>query len=246
MAGHRVRLSLTGCESEQRENTNSKHFPTGQVLLLRRDRHGCRLVRDPTPRACPAGGHHLRSDSGRVIPGLSRLARLRRSHRRRAPTGRRRFRTCISRCWRPCLGHRCQGSADAWPHSTGAALRHRIGPPMRDGRIRGPRRPDRGDASRHWQAGDTSTHSFETGSPGAVRVRDGENAPEGRRRHRGIDPVSVPGHAADLEPPRAVGRQGLPRRTEGRGYPARGPSPGARRLLRRGDDRTFVPSCGDL
>ena len=58
--------------------------------------------------------------------------------------------------------------------------------------------------------------------------------------------VPVSGGAADPEPPRAVGRQGLSRRAEGRGDSARRAHPVGRRLLRRADVGAAVPQGDEL
>ena len=58
--------------------------------------------------------------------------------------------------------------------------------------------------------------------------------------------VPVSGGAADPEPPRAVGRQGLSAGAGRRGDPARRAHPDHRRLLRRGDDRAAVPQGAQL
>ena len=58
-------------------------------------------------------------------------------------------------------------------------------------------------------------------------------------------PFPVSGRAADPEPPRAVGRQGLSGRPEGRRDSARRADPGGRRLLRRADLRAAVAHGDD-
>ena len=58
--------------------------------------------------------------------------------------------------------------------------------------------------------------------------------------------VPVSGGAADPQPPRALGRQGLSRRAEGRRDSARRAHPLGRRLLRRADGRAAVPQGDEL
>ena len=94
-------------------------------------------------------------------------------------------------------------------------------------------RQDRGAAARHRQACGARAHPLEAGPAHAGRVPEDPHPPAGRRRdHRGrAVPVSC--RAAHPEPPRAMGRQGLPCRHEGRRNPRRRAHPRGRRLLRR-------------
>ena len=68
-----------------------------------------------------------------------------------------------------------------------------------------------------------------------IRIHPQVGAGDHRRRA-----VPVSGRAADPEPPRAVGRQGLSAGARRRGHPDRRAHPHDRRLLRRGDDRAPV------
>ena len=63
----------------------------------------------------------------------------------------------------------------------------------------------------------------------------------GRRRNHQRRAVPVSGGAADPQPPRAVGWQGLSERPEGRRHPARRAHPLGRRLLRRADVGAALP-----
>ena len=111
-------------------------------------------------------------------------------------------------------------------------------------RHRNPGRQDRGAAPRHRQAGRARAHPVEARAADAGRVPEDPRASAGRRgdHQRGAVPVS--GRAADSQPPRALGRQGLSAGTEGRRDSARRAHPLGRRLLRRADVRSSV-SQGD-
>ena len=65
--------------------------------------------------------------------------------------------------------------------------------------------------------------------------------PAGRRRDHQRRAVPVPGGAAHPQPPRALGRQGLPAGAQGRRDPARRAHPVGGRLLRRAHLRPSVP-----
>ena len=71
-------------------------------------------------------------------------------------------------------------------------------------------------------------------------------APAGRRRDHQRGAVPLPGVAADPQPPRALGRQGLPVRAQGRGDPARRADPLGRGLLRRADGGAPLPQGDGL
>ena len=75
-------------------------------------------------------------------------------------------------------------------------------------------------------------------TPGGIP--EGPHSPAGRRRdHRGRA-VPVSGRAADPQPPRTLGRQGLSAGAGGRGDSDRRAHSDDRRLLRRGHDRAAV------
>ena len=111
---------------------------------------------------------------------------------------------------------------------------------------RDPGREDRGAAARHRQAGRARAHPVEAGSADAGRVPEDPHPPAGRRRDHQRRAVSVSGGAADPQPPRALGRQGLPGRAEGRRDSARRAHPLGRRLLRRADVGAAVPQGDEL
>ena len=106
-------------------------------------------------------------------------------------------------------------------------------PRARHARDRDPGRQDRGAAARHRQAGGARAHPVEAGAPDAGGVPEDPHPPAGRRRNHQRRALPVSGGAADPEPSRAVGRQGLSERPQGRRDPARRAHPLGRRLLRR-------------
>ena len=75
------------------------------------------------------------------------------------------------------------------------------------------------------------------------KIRD---PPAGRRRDHQRRAVPVSGGAADPEPPRALGRQGLSGRAQGRGDSARRAHPLGRGLLRRADVGAAVSQGDEL
>ena len=74
---------------------------------------------------------------------------------------------------------------------------------------RNPGREDGGAAARHRQAGRPRAHSLEAGPAHAGRVPEDPDPPAGRRGNHRRRAVPVSCRAADSEPSRAVGRQGL-------------------------------------
>ncbi len=132
-------------------------------------------------------------------------------------------------------GDRRQGSDLAVAHPAGAALR-RLGRPGA-GHVgqRRPGREDRGPAARHRQARGARAHPVQARAADARGVPEDSRPSQGRRRHRQLGAVSLSRGAAHPQPSRAVGRQGLPDRTQGRRDPARRAHPLGRRLLRRAD-----------
>ena len=136
---------------------------------------------------------------------------------------------------------RREGPDVAVAHPPRAAVRGRGARGAGHVRERHPGRQDRRAAARHRQARGARAHPVEAGAAHARGVPEDPRAPEGRRRHRQLRAVPVSGGAADPEPPRAVGRQGLSRGAQGRGDSARRAHPVGRRLLRRADGRAAVP-----
>ena len=98
-------------------------------------------------------------------------------------------------------------------------------------------RQDRGAAARHRQARGARAHPVEARAAHAGGVPEDPHPPAGRRRDHRRRAIPLPGGAADPQPPRAVGRQGLSARARRRRHPARRAHPDDRRLLRCGDDR---------
>ena len=86
-----------------------------------------------------------------------------------------------------------------------AGLARALGMPER----RDPGRQDRRAAARHRQARGARAHPVQAGPADAGRVPEDPRPPAGGRRDHQRRAVPVSGRAADPEPPRAVGRQGL-------------------------------------
>ena len=114
-----------------------------------------------------------------------------------------------------------------------------------DVRERRPGRQDRRAAARHRQAGRPRTHPVEAGSAHTRGVPEDPRPSESRRRHRQLRPLPVSGSAADSEPSRKVGRQGLSRWAQGSGDSTGRADSVRRGLLRRADGRSAV-SQGDV
>ena len=108
-------------------------------------------------------------------------------------------------------GDRRQGSDRAEPYPAGAGLRRRPGARARHAGDRDSGRQDRGAAARHRQAGGARAHPLEAGAADAGGVPEDPHPSAGRRRDHQRRAVPVSGGAADSQPPRAVGRQGLSR-----------------------------------
>ena len=141
-------------------------------------------------------------------------------------------------------GDRRQGSDRAEPHPPRAGLRRGAGARARHAGDRNSGRQDRGAAPRHRQARGARAHPVEARTADAGRVPEDPHPSAGRRRDHQRRAVPVSGGAADPQPPRALGRQGLSRRAQGRRDSARRAHSVGRRLLRRADVGAAV-SQGD-
>ena len=76
-------------------------------------------------------------------------------------------------------------------------------------------REDGGAPARHRQARRAGAHPVEARAADARRVPEDSRPSQGRRGHRQLGAVPLPRGPAHPEPPRTVGRQGLPDRAEG-------------------------------
>ena len=190
-----------------------REFPLECAELFRgRARCGPRRLDDARTR--PLAG---RAGGGAALPDLPHLQGLSRSNRRRAAPRARDGGPAPRDDRSAGAGHRRQGPDVAVAHPARAALCDGGRARARHEGQRDPGREDRGAAARHRQARGARAHSFQAGPADARRVPEDSCAPEGRRRHRQLRPVPVPGCPADPEPPRALGRQRLSVRTQGRG-----------------------------
>ena len=207
-----------------------REFPVERAELLRR-------------RRCGRGrfDRHRRHDelldraAGRTsaVPDVSQLQDLPGPHRRRAAprAGSLRPAPCHDRSAR--ARDRREGSHGQVAHPPRAGVCRGPRESDRDVGERDPGRQDRRAAARHRQAGRARAHTVEAGAAHAGRVPENPHPPAGRRRdHRGRA-VPLSRRAAHPEPPRALGRQGLPCRHEGRRDSGRRAHSRGRRLLRR-------------
>ena len=146
---------------------------------------------------------------GAALPHLPHLQGLSRPHRRRAAPRARDGGSAPRDDRSAGAGDRREGSDVAVAHPPGAALCGGGRARARHDRERDPGREDGGAAARHRQARGARAHPVEAGPADARRVPEDPRASEGRRRHRQLRAVPVSGGAADPEPSRALGRQGL-------------------------------------
>ena len=84
---------------------------------------------------------------------------------------------------------------------------------------RDPGRQDGGAAARHRQAGRARAHPVEARAADAGRIPEDPHPSAGRRRDHRRRAVPLPGRAAHPQPPRAVGRQGIPGGLKGEEIP---------------------------
>ena len=180
-----------------------------------------------------------------ALPDLSHLQGLPRAHRRRAASRRGDGRSAPGDDRSARARDRRQGSDRAVAHPPRAGLRDQHRARARHVRHRDPGRQDGGAAARHRQARRARAHPVEARPADAGRVPEDPRPSAGRRRDHQRRAVPVSGRAADPQPPRTLGRQGLSAGAEGRRDSARRAHPLRRRLLRRADVRSSVPQGDD-
>ena len=207
---HRVVDRTAGRRRVERE------LPLERAELLRRRAGRRRRLPDHQPfgfglLAGPARGRA-------PLPDVPQLQGLPGPHRGRAAARAARSPTCT---WRPSRRWRSPSTPRIRPprRTSGAcrctrrASRARLA--MSDNDIQ--RRQDGRAAARHRQARRARAHPVEARPAHAGGIPEDPDPPAGGRRDHRRGAVSVPGRAAHPEPPRAVGRQGVPGGAEGRG-----------------------------
>ena len=172
-------------------------------------------------RACLGLGCGLRRRWPRISL-IYRTYNLSRPHRRRAPARAGDVRPAPGHHRGAGAGHRRQGS-DRAERTSGACRSTPPGWPaplgMSDSEIQGVK-----TAALLHDIGKLAVPEHILSKPGPLTpggVPEDPHPPAGRRRDHQRRAVSLPGGAADPQPPRAVGRQGLSRRAEGRRDSAR-------------------------
>ena len=181
-----------------------------------------------------------------AVSDLPHLQGLPRADRRRAAPRARDGRPASrdDRSARP--RHRRQGPDVAVAHPARAAL-CRLG--RQSARHVGQRCAGRENGcapARHREARRAGAHPLEARAVDARGVPEDSRPSEGRRRHRQLGSVPLPGRAAHPEPSRALGRQGLSDGTQGRGHSARRAHPLGRRLFRRADGGAALSQGDEL